>query len=163
MLVSIFTCRPAQTFTIKSAIPVGAGLGSSAAFSVCLASALLYTHEHLPLPVLPVVAGTLHHGRRVVAADQADVVNAWAFSAEKILHGTPSGVDNTVSALGGAIGFVKAVKGRAGGMEGLHGSVSSSPRVLAGLSFADVRNSFFSIQLQVDSLLVDRHEGAARH
>ncbi|KAL8293719.1 hypothetical protein RQP46_000420 [Phenoliferia psychrophenolica] len=113
--------RPAQTFTIRSALPIGAGLGSSAAFSVCVASALLYTHEHLALPLLPPAAPTLHHGRRAVTVEQADVVNAWAFSSEKILHGTPSGVDNTVSAHGGAIGFTKAVKGRDGGMEGLHG------------------------------------------
>ncbi|KAK4704939.1 cysteine-S-conjugate beta-lyase, partial [Phenoliferia sp. Uapishka_3] len=113
--------RPAQTFTVRSALPIGAGLGSSAAFSVCVSSALLYTHEHLSLPRLPASTPTLHHGRRAVTFEQADVVNAWAFSAEKILHGTPSGVDNTVSAHGGAIGFTKAVKGRDGGMEGLHG------------------------------------------
>lgn len=41
--------------------------------------------------------------------------------SEKILHGDPSGVDNTVSTHGGAIGFVKAIKGKAGAQEGLHG------------------------------------------
>lgn len=120
LALTSFLASPAQTFTLRSALPIGAGLGSSAAFSVCIASALLYTHSHLPFPQLPVSA-TLHHGRRAITAEQAEVVNAWAFTAEKINHGTPSGVDNTVSTHGGAIGFTKAVKGKAGGLQGLHG------------------------------------------
>lgn len=105
---------------MRSALPIGAGLGSSAALSVCLSAALLYSHRHLALPVSS-SSPELHHGRREITTEQADVVNAWAFTAEKIIHGTPSGVDNTVSTHGGAIGFTKAVKGRVGGQEGLHG------------------------------------------
>ncbi|SCZ87567.1 BZ3500_MvSof-1268-A1-R1_Chr2-2g05033 [Microbotryum saponariae] len=111
--------RLSQTFTVRSALPIGAGLGSSAAFSVCVASALLYTHSQLPLPRLSPEGH--HDGRRSIAHDAAEVVNAWAFTAEKIIHGTPSGVDNTVASWGGAIAFTKAVKGRAGSLEGLHG------------------------------------------
>lgn len=111
--------RSGQNFTVRSALPIGAGLGSSAAFSVCIASALLYTHSQLPLPRHSSAVG--HHGRRDVSPEQADVVNAWAFVAEKIIHGNPSGVDNTVSCLGGAIAFAKAVKGREGSLTGLHG------------------------------------------
>lgn len=110
--------RPSQTFTVRSALPIGAGLGSSAAYSVCIASALLYTHAHLALPI-PTSAA--HQGRRAISPEQASVVNAWAFTAEKIIHGNPSGVDNTVATLGGAIAFTKAVKGRDGGLDGLHG------------------------------------------
>ncbi|ORY70619.1 Cys/Met metabolism PLP-dependent enzyme-domain-containing protein [Leucosporidium creatinivorum] len=110
--------RPSQTFTIRSALPIGAGLGSSAAYSVCISSALLYTHSHLPLPPS---TSSAHEGRRAITPEQANVVNAWAFTAEKIIHGTPSGVDNTVASLGGAIAFTKAVKGREGGLDGLHG------------------------------------------
>ncbi|KAK4046828.1 cystathionine beta-lyase [Microbotryomycetes sp. JL201] len=113
--------RASQTFTVRSALPIGAGMGSSAAFSVCVSSALLYTQSHLPLPHLSPAAAATHHGRRAVTSEQAEVVNSWAFTAEKILHGTPSGVDNTVSCLGGAIAFTKAVKGRSGGLDGLHG------------------------------------------
>ncbi|CEQ41179.1 SPOSA6832_02871 [Sporobolomyces salmonicolor] len=101
--------RPAQTYTIRSSLPISAGLGSSAAYSVALSSSLLYTHGILPLPSAQ------------ISREHADVVNAWAFLAEKVLHGTPSGVDNTVAALGGAIAFRKAVKGKEGSLEGIHG------------------------------------------
>ncbi|GAA5879030.1 hypothetical protein JCM8547_006223 [Rhodosporidiobolus lusitaniae] len=101
--------RPAQTFTVRSALPISAGLGSSAAFSVAVASSLLYTHGVLPLPSSP------------VSSAHSEVVNAWAFLAEKVIHGTPSGVDNTVATLGGAIAFRKAVKGREGSLESVKG------------------------------------------
>lgn len=103
--------RPAQAITLRSSLPIGAGLGSSAAYSVCIAASLLYTHGHLPRPAAgkPLLPG------------QADVINAWAFLAEKIIHGTPSGIDNTVASLGGAIVYTKAVKGKEGGVESVKG------------------------------------------
>ncbi|GAA5823114.1 hypothetical protein JCM10212_002676 [Sporobolomyces blumeae] len=102
--------RPAQSFSIRSSLPISAGLGSSAAYSVAIASSLLYTHGILPVP-----------SPNDISRDHADVVNAWAFLAEKVIHGTPSGVDNTVAALGGAIAFRKAVKGRDGSLETING------------------------------------------
>ncbi|GAA5976130.1 hypothetical protein JCM5350_000325 [Sporobolomyces pararoseus] len=103
--------RPAQSFTVRSSLPISAGLGSSAAYSVAVASSLLYTHGILPTPS--------NHSE--ITREQADVVNAWAFLAEKVIHGTPSGVDNTVATLGGAIAFRKAVKGRDGSLETING------------------------------------------
>ncbi len=68
---------------MRSELPIGAGLGSSAAYATSLAGAL---------------ASFIGESRR-------DVINEWAFAAEKILHGTPSGVDNAVSCHGGALKF----------------------------------------------------------
>ena len=103
--------RPSQAVTLRSSLPIGAGLGSSAAYSVCVAASLLYSHGHLPRPV----AG------QPLPADHAAVINAWAFLAEKIIHGTPSGIDNTVASLGGAIVYTKPVKGKEGGVESVKG------------------------------------------
>ncbi|GAA5827425.1 hypothetical protein JCM11251_003808 [Rhodosporidiobolus azoricus] len=101
--------RPAQTYTVRSALPISAGLGSSAAFSVAVASSLLYTHGILPVPQ--------EQAKKPVDPAHAELVNSWAFLSEKVIHGTPSGVDNTCASLGGTVVFRRAVKGREGRME----------------------------------------------
>lgn len=62
-----------------------------------------------------------HDGRRAIPSEVAEEVNKWAFIAEKVMHGNPSGVDNTVSVHGGAIAYRRAVNGSKGSMDGLHG------------------------------------------
>ncbi|KAF9999545.1 hypothetical protein BGZ65_005120 [Modicella reniformis] len=83
-------------FSVRSNLPVGAGLGSSASYSVCLATALLQLNGYLS------GEGTKE--------DKRDLINQWAFQAEKVIHGNPSGIDNTVSTLGGAVMFKKGEK-----------------------------------------------------
>lgn len=83
-------------FSVRSNLPVGAGLGSSASYSVCLATALLQLNGHL--------LGSME------TAEQRELINQWAFQAEKVIHGNPSGIDNTVSTLGGAVMFKKGEK-----------------------------------------------------
>ncbi|KAG0030693.1 Mevalonate kinase [Podila clonocystis] len=83
-------------FSVRSNLPVGAGLGSSASYSVCVATALLKLNGHL-------TAG-------MDATAQRDLVNQWSFQAEKVIHGNPSGIDNTVSTFGGAVMFKKGEK-----------------------------------------------------
>lgn len=75
---------PGLAVTIRTDLPVGRGMGSSAALSVALvrASAAL---------------------RGEVAS--FDECYARGFVAERIFHGDPSGVDHTVSALGGGIRY----------------------------------------------------------
>ncbi|KAF9546500.1 hypothetical protein EC957_009714 [Mortierella hygrophila] len=85
-------------FVVRSNLPVGAGLGSSASYSVCVATALLQLN------------GYLSSGTGLDVAAQQDLVNQWAFQAERVIHGNPSGIDNTVSTLGGAVMFKKGEK-----------------------------------------------------
>lgn len=65
-------------------LPIGAGLGSSAAFSVSVVSSLLLSVK-----------------QRV----EKDEINKWSYKMETIFHGRCSGIDNYVSTYGGTIYF----------------------------------------------------------
>ncbi len=67
---------------VKSDVPIGAGLGSSAAVSVAFAAAYL-----------ALVSGRV----------DLETVNHAAYNAEVFNHGRPSGIDNTVSTYGGLV------------------------------------------------------------
>jgi mevalonate kinase len=87
----------ACVYTLRSTIPIGAGLGSSASISVCLSTALLLQIRAL--------AGPHPDQPRDEAGVQVERINRWAFVAELCIHGNPSGVDNTVSSQGKAVVF----------------------------------------------------------
>jgi len=70
--------------TIKSEIPVAAGLGSSAALSVAVAAA---TSKLLGVKM------------------DKNEINTYAFESEKVIHGTPSGIDNTIATFGGILRY----------------------------------------------------------
>jgi mevalonate kinase len=72
--------------SITSTIPVAAGLGSGAAVSVALIRALAL---HLSTPLTD------------------EQVNELAFEIEKLHHGTPSGIDNTVITYAKPVYFIK--------------------------------------------------------
>ncbi|RCI11367.1 hypothetical protein L249_7663 [Ophiocordyceps polyrhachis-furcata BCC 54312] len=86
---------PACRFTLRSTIPIGAGLGSSASISVCLAAAILHQLGAIrpPSPDQTVAE----------ARAQVERINDWAFVGEMCIHGNPSGVDNTVVSHGRAV------------------------------------------------------------
>ncbi len=88
---------PGCLYTLRSTIPIGAGLGSSASISVCLSAALLLQIRTLsgPHPDQPFEEARL----------QVERINRWAFVGEMCIHGNPSGVDNTVSTQGKAVIF----------------------------------------------------------
>ncbi|KAL3671990.1 hypothetical protein V7S43_002655 [Phytophthora oleae] len=69
-------------------LPIGAGLGSSAAMSVALSGAFAE------------LSGSPRK-------HELEFINEYAFGAEVILHGSPSGADNTVSCFGGTLVFQK--------------------------------------------------------
>lgn len=74
------------TVKIRSEVPMGSGLGSSAALSVAFVRAL--SEEY-----------------KLNLSDEQ--ISSYAYEAEKIYHGTPSGIDNTLATFGGAILFQK--------------------------------------------------------
>jgi mevalonate kinase len=79
---------PACAVRVSSTIPFAAGLGSGAAVSVAIIRALAAFLGH-PL------------------ADE--MVSALAFEVEKLHHGTPSGIDNTVITYGKPVFFQRGV------------------------------------------------------
>lgn len=91
---------PGCVYTLRSTIPIGAGLGSSGSIAVCMATALLLQLRTLsgPHPDQPSDEAKL----------QIERINRWAFVAEMCIHGNPSGVDNTVSTQGKAVVFQRA-------------------------------------------------------
>lgn len=78
--------EPDATLTVRSTIPIASGLGSGTAVSTALIRAL---------------AGSLD--RPLHTAD----VSALVFEVEKIHHGTPSGIDNTVVVYEQPVYFVR--------------------------------------------------------
>jgi cystathionine beta-lyase/mevalonate kinase len=124
--------KPSFNFTARSTLPIGAGLGSSASFSTCVATAILLLHQRISIPLLPPASRepqkghpghihVSHQGRRAIAPSVAEEVNRWAFVAEKILHGNPSGVDNSVAVFGGALAYTRAGFGKKSGMDPIQG------------------------------------------
>ena len=78
--------HPDLQITITSTIPVAAGMGSGAAVSVALIRALA---SALAWPLVD------------------EQVSAYAYEIEKLHHGTPSGIDNTVVTYARPVFFVK--------------------------------------------------------
>lgn len=79
---------------IDTELPISAGLGSSASLSVCLATLfLLVTRKINPEEI----------------NDNLELINKHAFDIEKIFHGKPSGIDNTVVTYGGYILYQNGV------------------------------------------------------
>lgn len=75
---------PAWRIDLESSVPVGSGMGSSAAVAVALVRAV---------------------GLAAGAAFDEPTVSGLAYEAERCTHGTPSGIDNSVVALGRPIRF----------------------------------------------------------
>ena len=76
-------------FEIESEIPIGRGLGSSAALSVASAAAFLEFYADKQF--------------------EKDIINKIAFEIEKHFHKNPSGVDNSAICFGGLILYHKGV------------------------------------------------------
>ena len=86
LFLSRVSSFPNLEIKIASTIPVASGLGSGAAVTVALARALSLH---------------LHHSMN------DEEVNAFAYEIEKLHHGTPSGIDNTVVTYAKPVYFIK--------------------------------------------------------
>jgi mevalonate kinase len=81
--------HPALKLEIQSSIPIASGMGSSAAISIAVIRAL-----------------STHLGSPLSSEEQSQI----AFEVEKIHHGTPSGIDNTVIAYEKPVYFIQGEK-----------------------------------------------------
>lgn len=81
-------------------LPVGAGLGSSAAFGVACSAALFQWKD-------PTISTSICQPT-VPSEDVVRNINQYAYYSEVLLHGRPSGIDNTVSSQGGALLFTRS-------------------------------------------------------
>jgi mevalonate kinase len=81
---------------IKSDIPLASGLGSSASFSVVLSALFL------------ILAGKIKiENQNILNQEHLDTINQHAYYIERLFHGKPSGIDNSVSTYGKYILFEK--------------------------------------------------------
>jgi len=86
LLESLNEPEPDVVITIRSTVPIAAGLGSGASVSAALIKAL---------------AGSLGHTL------ETSKLNELVFEIEKLHHGTPSGIDNTVVCYEQPVYFIK--------------------------------------------------------
>ena len=98
LFLSRVTPFPHLDIKITSTIPVASGLGSGAAVTVALTRALSSHFNH---------------------SMKDDEINAFAYEIEKLYHGTPSGIDNTVVTYAKPVYYIKGLpsprRRRAGG------------------------------------------------
>lgn len=85
-LLATYTAPPPVQVTVRLELPAGAGLGASAAMGVSVSSAL---DQYLDVARTPL--------------ERATQTLAW----ERVFHGNPSGVDNTMAAVGGVALFTR--------------------------------------------------------
>lgn len=83
-------------------LPIGAGLGSSAAFSVASAATLLLLHKKIESSFV-----SFSDLRMRPSTDDLYIINTWSYNSEIIIHGNPSGLDNYTSCWGGLVKFSK--------------------------------------------------------
>ncbi|CAI5446775.1 unnamed protein product [Caenorhabditis angaria] len=87
--------------TVRFKLPSCVGLGSSGAYCVCIATALLQTAGLIPPPTI--VADDT--GDLTWEDEHLDMIRKWATAAESLIHGRASGLDAAVCTYGGVASF----------------------------------------------------------
>ncbi|XP_049549229.1 uncharacterized protein LOC125960087 [Anopheles darlingi] len=90
--------------SLRSTMSIGAGLGSSASYGVCLAAGAFVLSR--------ILKGELTDASisqwSLASGDQLAKISGWAFDSEIIMHEKPSGIDNTICTYGELIRFRRA-------------------------------------------------------
>ncbi|XP_050668424.1 mevalonate kinase-like isoform X1 [Leptidea sinapis] len=84
---------------LVSELTIGAGTGSSASFAACLAGGMIQFAR-------------VKKSCGAKEFDESDrrLISKWAFNCEKIMHGSPSGIDNTTCTFGSLVAFRKGIE-----------------------------------------------------
>ncbi|VDM42451.1 unnamed protein product [Toxocara canis] len=97
----IFRDLLAVKVTVRFKLPSCVGLGSSGAYCVCVATALLQTAGLIPAPSIP----TDDEGSLTWDDHHLDMIRKWSAAAESLIHGRASGLDAAVCTYGGVACF----------------------------------------------------------
>ncbi|KAG7303238.1 hypothetical protein JYU34_011705 [Plutella xylostella] len=105
------TNLPVKSMMISmgSELTIGAGTGSSASFAVCLAGALIQ--------LLKLKGSSNYDPFSATSGDdftnkEREIISEWAYNCEKIMHGSPSGIDNATCTFGALVEFKKGTRPR---------------------------------------------------
>jgi len=116
LFVFLYLCQFSKDYKgglkleVTTNLPIGAGLGSSGSFSSVLVTSLfcllnLFEEESKFIENLSNLENS--NLKYSTSEKELEVLNKWAYLIETIFHGTPSGIDNTVSTFGGSIIYSK--------------------------------------------------------
>ncbi|XP_039249672.2 mevalonate kinase-like [Styela clava] len=103
----VFLCSdpitaPHVSLIIESQLPIGAGLGSSAAYNTSVACILLLLSGRISTQ-------SSDSFIELKNENSLNKINELAYEMEKIVHKTPSGIDNSIATYGGAVLFEKGI------------------------------------------------------
>lgn len=91
--------------TIKSVMSIGAGLGSSAGYGVCVSTGA-YVISKIAKGELT-AANAASFSLQGGDSEVLEKISQWAFDSELVMHERPSGIDNTICTYGNLIKFRK--------------------------------------------------------
>ncbi|XP_031828553.1 mevalonate kinase [Nomia melanderi] len=80
---------------LNTELSISSGLGSSASFAVCIAACFLHW-SHLQKNI-----------SKTFDISDLEIISKYALSSERIMHGTPSGIDNSICTYGSIIEYKK--------------------------------------------------------
>ncbi|KAK7873149.1 hypothetical protein R5R35_006370 [Gryllus longicercus] len=121
MFSSVDVPLPNCLIKVTSELDIGAGMGSSTAYNISLASAFLQYIRRYKLKQLSDPCEISKQGYKSFVycttdlekfeKEELDLISRWGRFGDKIMHGNPSGIDNAVCTYGSVIEFRKGTHG----------------------------------------------------